>query len=222
MSPRPKNPPPDRRKEILDAALGVFSSKGFTAATNADIARAAGVTPAALYYYFPSKGELFKAAISERRGAIMPILEGLDGALLDLPPREVLPALARNMVQFMSEERTRAVLRIVFSEGPHDPEVARIYREQVVDTIIRFIMTYVARQMERGTLRRMPPPLFMMLMAGPLIATLFTRDFLHIPLMAEVTDEELLRQMTEVLIPALTQEPGPTNPEHSGNDVGEE
>ncbi len=206
MSPRPKNSPPDRRKDILDAALQVFSRKGFAAATNAEIAKAAGVTPAALYYYFPSKEEMFKAAISERRGVILPVLEQLDGALLDLPPSEVLPALARNMIQFMSEERTQAILRIVFSEGPRNPVVSRIYQEQVVDTIIRFIMTYVARQMERGTVRRMPPPLLMMLMAGPLIATLFARDFLQIPIMSGVTNEALLRQLTETLIPALLTE----------------
>ncbi len=49
MTPRPKHPPPDRRQEILDAALQAFAHKGFATATTAEIAKAAGVTPAALY-----------------------------------------------------------------------------------------------------------------------------------------------------------------------------
>ena len=45
-------------------------------------------------------------------------------------------------------------------------------------------------------------------MVGPLLATVLTRDFLQIPAMKEVTNEELLRQLTETLIPALlTQMP---------------
>ncbi|HEY3364831.1 MAG TPA: TetR/AcrR family transcriptional regulator [Symbiobacteriaceae bacterium] len=206
MAPRPKNPPPDRRQEILEAALQVFAQKGFATATNADIARAAGVTPAALYYYFPSKEELFKAVLRERQGVILPVMEQLNGTFLDLPPQVVLPTVARNMVQFLMEERTQAVLRIVVAEGPRNPEIARIYQEQVIDAVIHFVLDYLAHQMELGTIRKMPPPMVGVLMAGPMVATVLMRDFLHVPVMTEVTNEELLRQITETVIPALLTE----------------
>ncbi len=35
----------DRKEQILDAAMRVFAQKGFTRATNKDIAREAGITP---------------------------------------------------------------------------------------------------------------------------------------------------------------------------------
>ncbi|NIW45213.1 MAG: TetR family transcriptional regulator, partial [Gammaproteobacteria bacterium] len=42
-----------RREEIIDAALRVFSEKGFNAATNKDIAKAAGIrSPGLIYHYF--------------------------------------------------------------------------------------------------------------------------------------------------------------------------
>lgn len=206
MTPRSKNPPPDRRQEILDAALHIFAHKGFATATNADIAKAAGVTPAALYYYFPSKEELFKAAITERRGALLPAVEQLDGALLDLPPQVVLPTFLQKMVQFTADERTQAVLRIVLAEGPRNPEVARIYQEQAVGAVTHFLQPYLTHQMERGAIRRIPPELLMMFLAGPLLATVLARDFLKIPTMTEVTNEDLVRQLTEILVPALLTE----------------
>lgn len=43
------------REAILEAAFSLFSRKGFTATTMADIARAANTTVANLYVYFPSK-----------------------------------------------------------------------------------------------------------------------------------------------------------------------
>lgn len=179
---------------------------GFATATNADIAKAAGVTPAALYYYFPSKEELFKAAITERRGVLLPAMEQLNGDLLDLPPHVVLPSFLQKAIQFVAEERTQAVLRIVMAEGPRNPEVARIYREQAIDAVTQFILSYLTHQMERGTVRRMPPQVLMMFVAGPLMATVITRDFLRLPVMTGVTNEELVRQMTETLIPALLTE----------------
>jgi len=44
-----------RRREILNAAAGIFARKGYFAATMQDIADALSMRPASLYYYFESK-----------------------------------------------------------------------------------------------------------------------------------------------------------------------
>jgi AcrR family transcriptional regulator len=51
---------PDRRREILEAALRVFSERGFHGATIKEIAREAGIRSSALiYWYFEDKEDLF-------------------------------------------------------------------------------------------------------------------------------------------------------------------
>jgi AcrR family transcriptional regulator len=52
-----------RRTEILDAARTVFASKGFDAATIDDIALATGVAKGTIYLYYPSKREVYWAAL---------------------------------------------------------------------------------------------------------------------------------------------------------------
>ena len=52
-----------RRAEILEAARTVFAGKGFEAATIDDIAHAAGVAKGTLYLYYPSKREIYWAAL---------------------------------------------------------------------------------------------------------------------------------------------------------------
>lgn len=47
------------RRRILQCAQVSFAEKGFDGTTNKEIASAAGVTPAAIYHYFPSKADLF-------------------------------------------------------------------------------------------------------------------------------------------------------------------
>jgi AcrR family transcriptional regulator len=53
----------ERRQQILEAALAVFSERGFHAANVSDVAAAAGVSQGTIYWYFDSKEELFTAAI---------------------------------------------------------------------------------------------------------------------------------------------------------------
>jgi AcrR family transcriptional regulator len=53
----------ERRKQILDAALTVFSGKGFHATNVSDVAAEAGVSQGTIYWYFESKEELFQAAL---------------------------------------------------------------------------------------------------------------------------------------------------------------
>ncbi|MCP4428372.1 MAG: TetR family transcriptional regulator [Chloroflexi bacterium] len=53
------------RQEILDAALTVFSQKGYHAARLNDIAAAAAVTRGAIYHHFDNKAKLYAALIEE-------------------------------------------------------------------------------------------------------------------------------------------------------------
>lgn len=65
-------------EQILDAALAVFHQYGYGKATMQDIARAAGLSRAALYLHFPTKEDLFRAGT---RRAHAQALERADVAL---------------------------------------------------------------------------------------------------------------------------------------------
>ena len=65
MAAPPKTRPPrkrlsaeDRRSAILDAALEIFSRRGYNGASIDDIAQAAGISKALIYEHFPSKKDL--------------------------------------------------------------------------------------------------------------------------------------------------------------------
>ena len=67
-----------RPGEILQAALTVFAEKGFAAAKLSEIARRAGVSKAALYLYFETKEDLFRAVA---RTLVAPNLTAMAAAL---------------------------------------------------------------------------------------------------------------------------------------------
>lgn len=53
-----------RRQQIIDAAAGLFATKGLDGTSTADICKAAGMSPGNLFHYFPSKREIFFAVIT--------------------------------------------------------------------------------------------------------------------------------------------------------------
>lgn len=55
---------PDASLNIREAALELFSRRGFSSVTTKDIADATGFNPALIYYYFGSKEELFRQVVT--------------------------------------------------------------------------------------------------------------------------------------------------------------
>src|SRR4051794_40703348 len=61
MARPPKSDARDTRREILDAALDVFSEEGFVGGSMRRIAQAVGVRESALYHHFDSKEAILRA-----------------------------------------------------------------------------------------------------------------------------------------------------------------
>ena len=126
-----------RPSEILDAALDCFAEHGFAATRLDDVAHRAGITKGTLYLYFPNKEELFKAVVAQ---ALVPNLERGEALLSEANKRVAEPpSAAALLAQLMHgwAELARlpagAIPKIVVSEAGNFPDLARFYREQVVD-----------------------------------------------------------------------------------------
>lgn len=63
-----------RRRQLLDAALSVFTTQGYHAAAMDDIAERAGVSKPVLYQHFPGKRELYLALLDESAEALVDAL----------------------------------------------------------------------------------------------------------------------------------------------------
>jgi TetR/AcrR family transcriptional regulator, upper aerobic nicotinate degradation pathway regulator len=55
---------PDAEARICEVSLDLFAERGFSSVTTKDIADATGFNPALIYYYFGSKEELFRRAVT--------------------------------------------------------------------------------------------------------------------------------------------------------------
>jgi TetR/AcrR family transcriptional regulator len=140
----------DRRGQILEAAFEEFSAQGFKGATIKSIARAAGLqSPALIYWYFPDKEALFREVLESR----IPVLRAVrDPGLLDLPPEEVLPTIARRYLATFDSRATQRLARLLVGEAMRRPEVADVFGNAVLKRVLGFLKSYMARQVELGRL----------------------------------------------------------------------
>jgi len=106
-SARPVGRPPDaelqerRRSEILDAARAVFSKHGFAAADVQEIADKTGVGKGTVYRYFPSKEELFLAAVDH---GMRSLKQAIDAAATEAAhPLERIAQGVRGYLTFFDE-----------------------------------------------------------------------------------------------------------------------
>ena len=73
-----------RRQQLLDAGTALFAEHAFEEISMREIAEAAGVSKALLYHYFPSKVELFSAAVEEKTLELERLLDDrADGPAID-------------------------------------------------------------------------------------------------------------------------------------------
>jgi AcrR family transcriptional regulator len=114
---------PLTRKQILDASLKLFSEKGFARTSVRDIAQAAGITDAAIYYHFDSKRDLFDALIEERGFTqALESLERADVERVGFGPREAVVGLATGALEFIYQNKD--VMKVLMLEAMAEDEVA--------------------------------------------------------------------------------------------------
>jgi len=157
-----------RPDEVLDAAMALFIEKGFASTRVEDIARAAGLSKGTVYLYFPSKEALLEALV---RRAIVPIADTALSALRDYEgdPRIVMNMVLKMLAGRLSDPKIIAMPKLIFREVIGFPELARMYRREVLDRVIPAMEALIRRGIEQGYLRQVDPNLTIRSIIGPLM-----------------------------------------------------
>ncbi|MBJ6373644.1 TetR/AcrR family transcriptional regulator [Sedimentitalea arenosa] len=136
--------------QVLEGAREVFMADGFEGASVDDIARAAGVSKATLYSYFPDKRLLFmEVATTECTRMADRALDLIDQAR---PPREVLTLAAGQIVPFLLSDFAQQVFRICVAERERFPELGRAFYASGPEMGRNRLMEYMTEAAARGEL----------------------------------------------------------------------
>jgi AcrR family transcriptional regulator len=144
-----------RPSEILDAALKEFAEKGYAGARMDDIARRAGVTKGTIYLYFENKEAVFKTLVRDTIGAT---LAGVTANARDFQgsAKDLLRFALGAMANLLTTSDRVVLPKIIIAESGNFPELARFYREEIVDKGIALMSSLIERGIARGEFRQVP------------------------------------------------------------------
>jgi len=141
----------ERRQQILQAALTVFSERGFHGANVSDVAAAAGVSQGTIYWYFDSKEELLTAAILSFFDQFeQDTLAGLEG---NETAADKLRALGRSMTKLAREMEGLFTLFMEYWASSKRREEAGQFWSGMLTEFKDVIVAIIQEGIERGEFR---------------------------------------------------------------------
>jgi AcrR family transcriptional regulator len=135
---------PDRRSQILDAALSCFAKRGFHQASMHDISAEAGISVGLIYRYFENKEAVISAMADRHKKEIGEVLERARQAPTLLESLEIL------FTAHCCEDEPRVISAFVvdlYAEASRNPRVADLVRD-VLKTAMDGVRDLIARAPE--------------------------------------------------------------------------
>lgn len=145
----------DRRAQLLDAAMRLFSVQGFDATTTHQIAKEAGVNEALIFRHFRSKEDLYWAVVTSRvqaAGRRRIIREHIQA---ERSERETLAGIAGTLLD--RSQGDAAVTRLLFFSALRNPKLADSFFRTYMRGTFGVMAEYFRSGIERGRFRRMDP-----------------------------------------------------------------
>jgi AcrR family transcriptional regulator len=123
----------ERRRQLLDAGADLFAQHAYEEISMRHIAQAAGVSKPLLYHYFPSKNDLFMAAVteaaSELQGLIQPSGDGT-------PVEQLTASLDAYLVWIEDNGNTWSKLMQSAAGLPQARELVEGFRARTMDMVL--------------------------------------------------------------------------------------
>jgi AcrR family transcriptional regulator len=123
----------ERKQQLIDAAMELFAQRGFAATRISDICERAGVAKGLVYWYFPTKADLFSELVRTMRQRLR--RAQADAMQPDQPATERIRAGTRASVRFIAEHAPYfALVQVERSDESVVEalrETSRVYRDDV-------------------------------------------------------------------------------------------
>lgn len=200
--PRHRRRADKRPDEILDAALDCFTDTGYATTRVEDIAKKAGISKATVYLYFDSKEALLTGLV---RRAIVPIPEQAGAAIAAFPGtvRQAMEMFIGVVAERISDPKMIALPLIVLREATIFPELANMYRTEVIERAIPIAAAIIQKGINSGEFREVNAELAVRSLIGPLMAHIMLTHVFGVGDKSKEATRALLTSHLDILMQGL-------------------
>lgn len=167
----------DRRQQILDVAVQLFSQKGFRGTTTREIALAAGVNEAIIFRHFATKSELYSAIMDEKAGsANVQALQRIIGEAMERDDdRKVFESFAFHILEFHEHDDT--AMRILLYSALEGHELAEMIFTNHILKHHRRLAEYIKERIADGAFRPTDPIIAVRSFVGMVMNQVMVKKF---------------------------------------------
>jgi len=163
--------------QIMEAAISLFSRKGFNGTTTKEIAQEAGIAEGTIFRHYTNKLEILYGMTD----SLMPLIgvETLKKAIEEssqMDAGQALEHIIRNRFELISAGRD--VLRIILVEMQYDSHLREVYIERVYKPIVKMIREFFSERMRSGEFREANPNLLTSMMFSTILMAISNQYFL--------------------------------------------
>ncbi len=192
----------ERRAAILNAAVKLFSERGFRGTTTRALADAVGVTEPVLYEHFKSKRDLYGAIVEEKsREGMAQAFQILEPIAATKDDRALFIALGEFIVR--TDPDYEAYRRLVLSVALEDPELGVMFNRRQ-HCGVEAVAEYIAQRIRDGVFRPVDPALAARAFLGmiahhSLMLLLYRDDFV------KGSRREIVEQMVDLFLKGISR-----------------
>jgi|SRR5581483_4720165 len=156
----------ERRQQLLEAALDLFSRRGFNGTTTKEIATATGVTEAIVFRHFPTKQALYEAVLDYRHES-EEMQEWLAKTRVCMDRNDdagLLYTIALKILE--AHQRDARLYRVLLFAALEGHESGLAHHRQISVPVYEQLCQYVARRQSEGAIAAYHPALILVAIAG--------------------------------------------------------
>jgi AcrR family transcriptional regulator len=192
----------DRKRQLIQVAIRLFSRKGFSGTTTKEIALAAGVTEALIFRHFPSKDDLYAAILdfkaSEAR--VKDTLDELGEYARRRDDEGLFGALGSKILEHY--DRDLDFMRLMFYSALEGHALAQRFCENQFAPIHEFLREYVTLRQREGAFRRCNPTAAVSAFIGMYVHHSLANRLLEFKVL-DITDEEAVDTFTRLFLDGI-------------------
>lgn len=151
----------ERRQQILQVAIGLFSKCGFSGTTTKQIAQSAGVSEAIIFRHFATKDELYRAILDHmvcEGGMKSPPWENDDMQQKALAEKDDFTFFYNFALHALEHQQSDVeFMRLLFHSALEKHELASIFFEQFITPIYEYLCKYIEMRQADGAFRNFEP-----------------------------------------------------------------
>jgi AcrR family transcriptional regulator len=197
----------ERRMQILQLAVSLFSKRGFNGTTTREIAQAAGVSEAMVFRHFATKEELYSAILDHKAcsdSGFDPITVVAE-AVARKDDHAVFESLAFRALEH--HDRDPEFHRLLLHAALDRHELADMFWERNVRRVYEFLGEYVRQRQLDGALIELQPAVIVRAFIGMVIHHSLNNTLWDPKRsLLDISNEEAARSFADILLGGITKD----------------